>query len=293
MSTRKPILDPKRLDSPFTDTESKDIRKELGVTRGKKRRKSLFDPEAGGIRGGIGMVLSGLAINFEWLTDRVDRINTRFEQLPARRRGIILIVLSMIILAPVGYVFSRQVDETILAEPLPVLEQALTAPFEIDRRPLPVYSLGAESARPERFGAHSLLSSTVSERVPSSWVNHCLLGIPLAEAGDQQQETCDRRYGATSTAFGRYVYNNMRVDIAVAQFVDDTAASETLTDLLRFARRTGQVGNFAIEGAGAIDYFYSSVNRMVSFTWSRGPWVFSVSGRLFTDVERAVTEFVY
>jgi hypothetical protein len=293
MSTRKPLLDSKRLQSPITEADSRDIREELGLTRGKKRRAPLFDPEAGGIRGAIGMLIAGLAMNFEWLTSRVDRINTRFEQLPARRRGIILIILSLVILAPVGIFFSRQVDEVIVVNSAPMLESALTAPFDIGKRPLPVYSLGAESARPARFGAHTLLSSAVSERVPSSWINHCLLGIPLTDASEQQQSACNRRYGAVSTAFGRYVHDNMRVDIGVAQFVDDAAASATLTDLLRFARKTGQVGNFAIEGAGEIDYFYSSVNRMVSFSWARGPWVFSVSGRLYSDVERAVSQYVY
>ena len=293
MGTRKPLLDSKRLDSPYPDAKSKDIRDELGLSGGKKGHKSLFDPEAGGIRGAIGVVVAGLGINFEWLTARVDRINNRFEKLPARRRGIILIVLSLLILTPVGIFFSQQVDDAIVVNSAPVLEEALYAPFGIDKRPLPVYSLGPDSARPERFGTHTLLSKVVSEDVPSSWLNHCLLGIPLAEAGETQQDACDRRFGTVDTAFGRYVYNNMRVDIAVAQFVDDEAARSTMTDLLRFARKTGQVGNFVIEGVGAIDYFHSSINRMVSFTWSRGPWVFSVSGRLFTDVERAVTQFVY
>lgn len=293
MRSRKPVLDSERLQSPFSDSKATNPRDGSNRAAGKKRQKRLFDPEAGGIRGAIGIFLAGLAINFRWLTTRVDRINTRFEQLPARTRGITLIVLSLVILTPVGIFFARQMDETLVVNPPPVLEEAFYAPFEIDKRPLPVYSLGADAARPERFGAHTLLSTGISERAPSSWLNHCLLGIPLVDAGEAQQEACHRRYGAVSTSFGRYVYNNMRVDIAIAQFVDDEAARATTTDLLRFARKTGQVGNFAIEGVGEVDYFYSSINRMVSFTWSRGPWVFTISGRLFTDVERAVTQFLY
>lgn len=244
------------------------------------------------IPGLIQLLVLSLAMMVERVYRRGSEAKARFDALPPLLRGAYLITLSIIIMLGAGYFVGTFAYDYIMSQRGPFLAEALVAPFELAERPVPVEGATAASALPSAIGDYVRTDRAITQLQPSSPTNHCLLGI-----GYSREETnpplCRRSYGMLSIAAAQYRYQNRFVDVAIAQFPSEEHAAVTMEELLAHARRWGQVGNFALGGVGGVDYFYSSVRGWMSFTWARGPWVFSISSNRVSTVEEVIPLFPY
>jgi len=244
------------------------------------------------IPGMIHLLVLSLAMIAERAFRRSSDAKASFDELPPIVRGVSLISLSAIFMLGVGYFAGNFAYDYIKSQRGPFLEEALAAPFELGERPMPAAAASAQSLLPQTIGDYVITDRAITQLQPSSPTNHCLLGL-----GYSREETnpplCRRSYGMLSIASAQYRYKNRFVDVAIAQFPSDDQAAATMQELLSHARRWGQVGNFALDGVGGVDYFYSSVRGWMSFTWARGPWVFSISSNRVSTVEEVAPQFPY
>ncbi len=237
-----------------------------------------------------------LALSLGMIGERTVRksadAKARFNRLPSVVRGAYLVTLATIILAGVGYFVGSVAYDHVKAQQGPFLSDALAAPYDLAARPAPPASASVQYLLPASLGSYARTSRPITQLQPSSPTNQCLLGL-----GYSREETnpplCHRSYGMVSTAAAKYQGGNRFVDVAIGQSLSEEQAAQTMLELFYHARRYGQVGNFAVESVGEVDYFYSSVRGWVSFTWARGPWIFSISSNRVSTVEDVLSEFPY
>jgi hypothetical protein len=67
---------------------------------------------------------------------------------------------------------------------------------------------------------------------------------------------------------------------------------ETMRWLMDASRALGATGNFII-GVHEVDFYYSRTGTTFSFTYSRGSWMYWVSGPSDDDVQAFVSAFPY
>lgn len=214
-----------------------------------------------------------------------------FTRQPAIVRGLELIAVAAAILVLIGFVVLREVKAYVRSQSGPFLAEALVAPYDLEKREVPAQDVDASLLIPATIGKYQRNSQPITRGYPSSPTNQCLLGLGY-EANTIDAPNCNRSYGSTGVAYGRYVTGDWKnADLVIARFSNTTQAEGTMFDLLHHARKFGQVGNFSIGVGGEVSYFYSAVQLWYSFTWSHGPWIFSVSGPSLKYVEEIIEKY--
>ncbi len=249
----------------------------------------LPSPEDLLVAGEVGVLSVGMVLENSFF--QVRGWKRAFNRQPALLRGIELISVALMILMVIGFVAVREVKAYIKSHQGTFLEEALVAPYDLEAQIIPASNSAASSLIPNAIGKYTNNNQAISQTAPSSPTNQCLLaiGYPRDAIG---APNCVRNYGTTGTAYGRYVTKDFRTaDFVVARFASTAQAEGTMYDLLHHAREYGRVGNFSIGATGSVSYFYSSVRGWFSFTWSHGPWIFSVSGPNLQYVEDLVTHY--
>lgn len=222
---------------------------------------------------------------------RVFRFKLWFDRQSPLMRGLAMVAVSMVTLIIVGFVFAGEVTAYLEGEDFgPMLAEALADPYALEARPMPSAASDAETLLPVFIADFNRTGVVFSENNTTSLLNHCLLGIPYPFKSEKR---CTRTVGQVSTASARYLSRTEMVDVGITRFAEDDHAGRTTVELLHYARQIGQVGNFSVAGTGPVDYFYSGARSWISFTWARGPWVFSVSASSFTALEQAVAALGY
>lgn len=222
---------------------------------------------------------------------QVYRVKRWWDRQPALMRGATMITVSLVTLAFVGFFFAGEVRAYLEGDVTgPVLDEALTDPYALDLRPMPSLQSSAESLLPRTLGDFTRTDVEFTADSTSTLMNHCILGIQLPFSYANE---CVRTVGHISAGSARYMGSSTMVDVAVIKFPLDHHAERTMEEVLHYAREIGQVGNFAVANAGSVNYMYSQVRGWVSFTWQRGPWIFSVSATSFQALEDAVAAFGY
>ncbi|MBN1681240.1 MAG: hypothetical protein JW966_13215 [Anaerolineae bacterium] len=250
----------------------------------------FFDPQAPGVRGWIGIVAGSLQIIWGWFTGRFEGVTRYFDSMSPRARGIVMITVAVAMLLGVGALIAGWYAE-FTADPIPVLADALVAPYNIDMRYIPPGTASAEAIRPPSFGTFTF----VSEDIPDDsrrlgLLNQCLLAL---EPEDEKQEPCDLSYRMTGVAYGKYMSGDRSVHLSIQHYANETQASANTLSLFRYARSIGQTGDFTLGGVGEVDYFYSYSDGWVAFTWARGPWVLSLSSRSYSTFQESLEVFPY
>lgn len=208
-------------------------------------------------------------------------------------RAVYYLAATAVVLLLVGFILGTQVTHLLSGgyNP-PTLQESAAAPYGVSARLLPPSDAQPAQLLPETLGEFPRSTETISVNNPSSPTNHCLLGLGYAP-DVVNPPTCTRSYGMVGTASARYYNGRMKVDVAIARFSNEQKAHGTMVELLIHARRYGRVGDFAVSGLTPSDYFYSNVRGWISFTWSRGPWVFSISTVKMDTLEEAIKAFPY
>lgn len=230
------------------------------------------------------------AIVFEGWYRYLRSAKRTFNRQPIMVRAGILVGVASLILAGVGMIFAMEIQEYRAAHSGPFLAAALEDDYGISERDSLPDTNNPYDLMPIQLDRFRTSDTILSASTPTSLVNGCLLGIEPP----RDYAWCQRTVGQTSSASARY-YDIKRgfVDLAIARFPGVQYADQTMTEMLKYARQTGQVGNFAVEGIAETDYFYSYNRGWVTFTWARGPWVFSIAATSYDDLERAVEAFQY
>lgn len=218
------------------------------------------------------------------------RLKRAYQRQSVLMRGLESVALALAILAVIGYGVAREAKAYIEARQGPFLQDALVAPYNLDERPVS-NATQSQALIPALIGSYLRTDQPITRSYPSSPTNQCLLGLEY-DRDIIDPPTCVRRYGALNVAAGHYLNEWKAVDLAVARFPNDLSAEATMFDLLHHARNFGQVGNYAIGTGSSVDYFYSSVRGWFSFTWSQGPWIFSVSGPKLSYIEAVIEHYV-
>lgn len=248
-----------------------------------------FDPQAPGVRGRIGTALEFLTITALLAWELAKYAGDRFARLSPRVRGVFLISVAIVLLAFASTLIARSLQQE--SEP-GIREWLGTVPYALETRALPsvVESTGdgASVALPASFGDFERISGEPADPDVSSLLNLCLLDTTVGP-----DNRCNVQQPRVNLAFERYRSGETWVEIGVAQIDSAAHASETLAGLYRYARRTGQTGNFAIYGVGAVDYFYSREPGWISFAYRQDTWIIAVSARTQAALDAAVEQFPY
>lgn len=246
-----------------------------------------FDPEAPGLRGAVGMFFAALAIAWKWFAGRVQQVIAYFQDMPARVRGVTLIMTAIFMLLLVTLTMVNLFAKPAKAEG-PVLAAALVAPYEIETRPVPpIDVVDAQAILPAAFGEHTAENIAVPIDATSD-LNRCL----LSQMQPNIRPECSILYGPVGVGSGSYVAKTHGVHIVAAYFGSGNSARAAMVDLVRYIRQVGQAGNYALS-VTSVDFLYSYSNGWVSFTWRRGPWVFNISSQFFSGLEQAAEKFPY
>lgn len=216
-----------------------------------------------------------------------------FDRLPVFVRVVYYLAATAVVLLLVGFILGTQVTDLLGGgyNP-PTLQESAAAPYGVSARLLPPSDAEPAQLLPETLGEFPRSTETISVNNTSSPTNHCLLGLGYA-SDVVNPPTCTRSYGMVGTASARYYNGRMKVDVAIARFSNEQKAHGTMVELLIHARRYGRVGDFAVSGLTPSDYFFSNVRGWISFTWSHGPWVFSISTVKMDTLEEAIKAFPY
>ncbi len=262
-----------------------------------RRHNTYYNPEdAKGLKGFLVIAQGILTIIWGWAKDFGQNVTYYIEDMHPRVRGISAIMFSIAILMVVGYVFAHALVSYAYQEETYYLEEAFQTPYDIDGRPLPPNAATAPEALPTKFGGYVL---DTEDNANIDRMSLCANGeqtIPPEDKEPGDLNVCARRYLPTSTAWGRYAGNNRSlIVIVVNRFSSERMAELGILELMRYGRELGQVGNFSLSpDVGPVEYFMSrSTREWVTFSWSRGPWVFTVSGQSIRDVENVVESFPY
>lgn len=238
-----------------------------------------------GIRGWL-VILRELLIVAILLTWELSKLGKeRFMRLSPRVRGLLLIVAAVLMLALTGILVAAALYEA----PVPTIrEQIAVAPYSLEGRGLPPIVDGSFIAMPDKFGDFERLSEVPADASTSSLINQCVL-----DTGTGQDNACNVQQPRTQIAFERYRSGQGWVDVSVAKISTPDDAREMVAGLYRYARRTGQTGNFAIYSVGPIDFFYSREPGWITFVYSHDQWIFSISSRTQVMLDAAVSQFPY
>jgi len=221
------------------------------------------------------------------------RAKRDFDRLPVFVRVVYYLAATAVVLLLAGFILGTQITHLLGGgyNP-PTLQESAAAPYGVSQRVLPLSDAQPGQLLPETLGEFPRSDETISANNASSPTNHCLLGLGYAR-DVVNPPTCTRSYGMLGTASARYYNGRMKVDVAVARFSNEQQAHGTMVELLIHARKYGRVGDFAVSGLTPNDYFYSNVRGWLSFTWSHGPWIFSISTVKMETLEEAIKAFPY
>lgn len=242
------------------------------------------------------IILLVFGIILERMVRDLARYKRAFDRQPARVRGLELIAVATVIMLVVALFFATQVKAYIDSKRGPFLEEALASPFELNAESTPFIDDNGAIVLPDSFAGYNLIE-TKANQGSLSQLNRCLLGLRVAIGADQQAY-CTRTYGATHTAYGRYMSaNNTPIDVIATRFQEVSHADQTLSELLRYTRSVSQVGNFSLLDDDEPDYFYgltvSDFHRWLTFAWRQGNWIYMISAQSYDEVEKAVAVFPY
>ncbi|HEX3049579.1 MAG TPA: hypothetical protein VHP83_02910 [Aggregatilineaceae bacterium] len=224
-----------------------------------------------------------------------NRVWNKIRNMPPRVRGVTLLMFSVATLLVLVYVLFLFYKEYVHDHTGPFLQEALAAPYEMNERTLPDWAEGQTGTiLPEAFGTNRYSTPEI-EHYSMHVLNRCLVGVPV-DWGTQAY--CDRSQGAVLVEKARYMdKSNSPVDVIAVRFTDVAAAQTTHLELLRYARKSGQVGNFSVDGTTANDYFYAStysdVARWYSYSWRRDEWVFTISTQDSLKLDEKIKAFPY
>lgn len=261
---------------------------EEGKEEEPKRRFRLRDIPTYITIGGL-----SLALVVERTYNQARRAKHDFDRLPVLVRALYYLAAALLSLALVGFVVGTQLTDLLDPKPdVPVLQEAIIAPYGVDGRALPPADYEPWQLLPETLGDFPRSPDVISATNTSSPTNQCLLGLGYA-SDVLDPPTCTRSYGMVGTASARYLSGRMKVDVAIARFSNPQKAHGTMIELLTHARKYGRLGNFSVAGITETDYFFSNVRGWRSFTWSHGLWVFSISTVKMEVLDQAVEAFPY
>ena len=233
-----------------------------------------------------------LALILERTVTYLRKAKSDFDRLPLAVRGAFYLALALLLLALVGVILGMQLPSLLNDHSGPVLVEALAAPYDLEERDAPPSSAEAWQLVPDVLGEFERSTEIMTASNPSSPTNQCLLGLGY-DTKIVNPPACARSYGVVGTGMARYLDGRIKVDLAVARFSNEAKAGITMFELLRHVRQYGQAGDFAIGGVREVDYFYSAVRGWVSFTWRRGPWIFSLSSTRYASLETAIAAYPY
>ncbi|HML21463.1 MAG TPA: hypothetical protein PKD09_07445 [Aggregatilinea sp.] len=238
-----------------------------------------------GIRGWI-IILRELMIVAILLTWELSKLGKeRFMRFSPRVRGLMLIIVAVLMLALTGILVAAAMYEA----PVPTIrEQIAVAPYSLEGRKLPPIVDGSFISMPDEFGDFERLSEVPADASTSSLINQCVLDTSVG-----QDNECNVQQMRTQIAFERYRSGQGWVDISIAKIGTPGDTLEMVAGLYRYARRTGQTGNFAIYGVGPIDFFYSREPGWITFVYSHDQWIISISSRTQAMLDAAVNQFPY
>ncbi len=253
-----------------------------------KRRFRLRDIPAYITIGGLSLALIG-----ERTYNYVRRAKRDFDRLPVLVRTLYYLAAALLLLVLVGFIVGTQLTDILDPKPdVPVLQDAVFAPYGVDGRALPLDEYEPWQLLPESLGDFPRSPDVISATNTSSPTNQCLLGLGYA-SDVLNPPVCTRSYGMVGTASARYLNGRMKVDVAIARFSNPQKVHGTMIELLMHARQYGRLGNFSASSLLETDYFYSNVRGWRSFTWSHGVWIFSISTVKTEVLEQAVEAFPY
>lgn len=253
-------------------------------------RRPYFDPEAPGIRGMIGVLLGVFRLIWERIRALVAEYVYAFNELPARVRGLVLVLLAFSLLVIVGSLVIGEVVSTINERNVPILEDALIVPYDIADRGEPDQNKSASDLLPRSFGGYVMLSDAIPEGAIVGLPVKCLMDAYPEDA----ESTCELRHRVIEKAYGRYGKDTaVHFDVVVTRFENADAAGRVMQDLLGYYRTVGQVGNFSVTGITSVDFMYSAADGLLSFTWRRGLVVFNLSAQTYSQMEAGVEAFPY
>jgi hypothetical protein len=245
-----------------------------------------FDPEAPGARGIVGIV--GLVLlliarrAFSYVQPYVMPRWRVVRDLHPRIKALASVMISLVVLLALALfaLISLTGDEPASAT-APSFSQALAAPYGIDRRSFPATDAQINSLLPAAFEGYTPVTDMT--------VTNTGVYGPLMKCQFDPANPCGLSYIPQSARYMVYgVGGDPMVVVFVSYYLGEQFSDQITLNLMDGARRFGRIGDFVTYGHAATDYFYSYAQGWFSFTYSRGPWVVSVSARSMAALEAAV-----
>lgn len=258
--------------------------------------KQQYIPTTSDFREGLWITTLTIAVLVEWALYKLGEVKLHLASHP-RTRGALMIVTAVAILLGMAYAISPEISQYFNLQQGPLLAEALEPEHDLDARAMPVISgSGTTSVLPTALGAYKISYEPVEPPSLMSELTRCAIGISVETDSAGQPLYCSRSYGALYTEHHRYINDESKaIDVVAVLFDSEASAERTMLELLRYARQSGQVGNFALDDITSSNYFYarspSTWQRWVSLTWRRGTWIFLVSAETLEDLDVVVEEF--
>ncbi|MCQ3930716.1 MAG: hypothetical protein DPW16_09660 [Chloroflexi bacterium] len=226
---------------------------------------------------------------YEYLQPVIERV----QQVNPRVRALVLVVVSSFVVLLLSMWFFSMIfnmgNEESTSPSVPSAQQVFAAPYDIDQRQLPVDGTDPNAFLPQTIGeSYAFVTTSLPIDSGTQKVNPNAVGA-LHMCMVDFDNSCTMQYTPQYYTLGRYADVNQEVvQVFVGNYWTPETAHITVTELITRSRTVGYVGNFVSGGLGTIDYFYSTSNGWYSFTWTRGAWVISVSGRSREALETAI-----
>lgn len=86
---------------------------------------------------------------------------------------------------------------------------------------------------------------------------------------------------------------NAPVEVAISNFTNANVARSVAQDLYSYTDTVGAIGNYVIVNSQPVNYFYSTTNSKISFTWSHENWVYTMTSDNIDEILALARDFPY
>jgi hypothetical protein len=215
----------------------------------------------------------------DWIIKLLKQTWQSLRVLERRTQGMVFVMLSLPIFMLAVYFSSGFFRSE------PAVEDSLVVslmPYELDQRMNSDQTIAAEDILPEEVASLKRVEMPEGEVTLQSRVSQCLSGANSCTIGADADDV--------AAAFYQGRGGNSRIEVLITHYVSQPQAQRALGDAFQYARETGPLGNYALEGVAEVDFFYSYKNDQATFTWSYGNWVFSVSASSYELLDAAIED---
>jgi len=211
--------------------------------------------------------------NFE-----VEEVERQFRRFDRRSQWIVISIVAGLVLLWAAVGLMRAGADYLAWANRPSIQERIVAPFGLEERAIPAVDTQVNKVLPAEVGSFTFLE----ESEITTLLANCLMG------------TCKSTYPPLYLEWVSYQRDGESpLSVVIAEFEFEEDADAMFRGMYNYSRAVGRMGNYALVGSLKVNYFYSSTRNVFSFTWTNGPWVYTVSGDQIDALNEFLVAFPY